>query len=79
MNSSEKGMTLRVEELGELGGDLAGSSGSSPEAVSAWLRGIDVDSFSSAIFFALHTFFGSVSNDIYTIKIKIGRSSKFQA
>lgn len=35
MNSSEKGMTLRVEELGELGGDLAGSSGSSPEAVSA--------------------------------------------
>ena len=40
--------TLRVEELGELGGDLAGSSGSTP-TLSAWLSGIDVDSFSSAI------------------------------
>ena len=40
--------TLRVEELGELGGDLAGSSGSTPP-FSTWLSGIDVDSFSSAI------------------------------
>jgi hypothetical protein len=38
-----------VEVVGELGrgGDLAGSSGSTASA--AWLSGIDVDSFSSAM------------------------------
>ena len=37
-----------MEEAEEVGGDLTGSSGSSPP-FSAWLSGIDVDSFSSAI------------------------------
>lgn len=40
-----------MEEFGEEGGDLAGSSGSEMAALlSAWLRGTEVASFSSPIF-----------------------------
>jgi hypothetical protein len=47
--SGEWSKTSRVEELDEdleWGGDLGGSS---PPLSSGWLSGIDVDSFSSAI------------------------------
>ena len=47
---------LRVEELGDMGGDLAGSPGSIPP-FSAWLSGIDIDFFSSAIGFVRRTLF----------------------
>lgn len=43
--------TLRVEELGELGGDLGISSGSESWRVNPWLSEVDVDSLSSAISF----------------------------